>query len=257
MANLHKEEDVQTRVGVNVRTLRQAREWTQEHLAEIAEVDDKEVSPIEHGNRNLRLSTLTRLANAFAVAPGSLIDKDYSETDPVETLNYIFMYLREYQKIAEEYGINDIFQDNNGKLLQVLTVTGLVDLPGREGNDARDEQGNEYELKSLNLDLTTSFSTHHHMNPVIIEKYREVDWIFAVYQGIELKEIYLLRPADLEEFYQKWETKWHESGGNDINNPKIPLRYVREKGMQIYHETEDRRFYSAPIVAFLRTREEC
>ncbi len=29
------------------------------------------------------------------------------------------------QKLAEKHGINDIFQDNGGKLLQVLLLTGL------------------------------------------------------------------------------------------------------------------------------------
>ena len=41
--------------------------------------------------------------------------------------------------LAEETnGINDVFQDNGGKLLQVLLITGLKDIPGREGNDAVD-----------------------------------------------------------------------------------------------------------------------
>jgi hypothetical protein len=49
-----------------------------------------------------------------------------------------------------------------------------------------------------------------------------------------LIEIYKLSPGDLEFYYKKWETKWHDSGGKDINNPKIPLKYVREHGQKIY-----------------------
>jgi len=138
------------------------------------------------------------------------------------------------QELAEKHGINDIFQDNGGKLLQVLLLTGLEVLPGREGNDAKDKNGNEYELKSVNTFLTKSFSTHHHMNPVIIGKYRQVDWIFAVYEGIKLLSIHLLTPADLEPYYSKWEKKWHDDGGKDINNPKIPLKYVLQQGRVIY-----------------------
>ncbi len=93
----------------------------------------------------------------------------------------------------------------------------------------------ENALKSVNTLLTRSFSTHHHMNPVIIAKYRKVDWVFAVYEGIELKEIYKLTPQDIEPYYSRWEKKWHKSGGKDINNPKIPLKYVRESGRLIYH----------------------
>jgi hypothetical protein len=157
------------------------------------------------------------------------------EPHPDKTeLDRIFCYLREYQALATKHGINDIFQDNGGKLLQVLLVTGLKVLPGREGNDAIDSDGKEYELKSVNTLLTKCFSTHHHMNPIIINKYRKVDWIFAVYKGIELQAIYKLTPTDLEPYYSAWEKKWHESGGKDINNPKIPLKYVLEHGHLIF-----------------------
>ena len=145
-------------------------------------------------------------------------------------LDELFPYIQRYQELASKHGINDIFQDNGGKLLQVLLITGLEVLPGREGNDAKDADGNEYELKSVNTQLTKSFSTHHHINPGIIEKYRQVDWIFAVYRGINLVSIYQLTPADLEFYYEKWERKWNDSGGKDINNPKISLTYVREHG---------------------------
>lgn len=146
----------------------------------------------------------------------------------------IYPHVLKLQELAEKHGINDIFQDNGGKLLQVLLITGLEVLPGREGNDAKDANGNEYELKSVNTLLTKSFSTHHHMNPVIIEKYRQVDWIFAVYEGIKLLSIHQLTPNDLEPYYSKWIEKWHADGGKDINNPKIPLKFVLEHGRTIY-----------------------
>lgn len=143
-------------------------------------------------------------------------------------------YVRKYQELANRHGIRDIFQDNGGKILQLVLTTGLTILPKREGNDAIDKFGNEFELKSVNIDLTRSFSTHHHMNPVIIAKYRKVDWFFAIYKSIELQEIYRLTPPQLEPFYSAWERKWHAEGGKDINNPKIPVSYVREKGKLVY-----------------------
>jgi hypothetical protein len=149
-------------------------------------------------------------------------------------LDQLFPYIQQYQELASKHGINDIFQDNGGKLLQVLLVTGLEIIPGRKGNDAKDADGNEFELKSLNQNLTKSFSTHHHINPRIIEKYRQVDWIFAVYQGINLLHIYKLTRSDLEFFYKQWENKWHRRNGKDINNPKIPLKYVQEHGELLY-----------------------
>ncbi len=152
-----------------------------------------------------------------------------------EILEKLLPYIRKYQELASKHGINDIFQDNGGKLLQVLLITGLRVLPGREGNDARDAEGNEYELKSVNSLLTKSFSTHHHLNPKIIDKYRQVDWIFAVYEGIEIQAIYRLIPQDLEFYFSKWEKKWHDDGGKDVNNPKIPLKFVMKQG-ELIHE---------------------
>jgi len=154
--------------------------------------------------------------------------------EDAKLLRELFPAVREYQKLAMKHGISDIFQDNGGKILQVCLILGLDVLEGREGNDAVDEDGNEYELKSVNVLLTRSFSTHHHMNPVIIAKYRKVDWIFATYEAIELKEVFLMKPAAMEHWYTRWEEKWHADGGKDINNPKVPLTYVRTHGELLY-----------------------
>lgn len=154
-------------------------------------------------------------------------------------LDKIFPHIRRYQKLATKHGINDIFQDNGGKLLQLLLITGLRIVAGREGNDAQDDEGNEYELKTVNVLLTKSFSTHHHLNPTILTKYRKVDWFFATYKGIEIQEIYRMRPSDLERFFAMWEAKWHDSGGKDINNPKIPVKFVRENGEIVHSATAE------------------
>lgn len=150
-----------------------------------------------------------------------------------EELKRLWPAVVRYQELASRHGIDDIFQDNGGKLLQVLLLLGLEGIPGREGNDAVDALGDEYELKSVNLNLTGSFSTHHHMNPVIIRKYRKVEWIFAIYLNIELKSVYILTPQDMEFYYDKWETKWNATG-KDINNPKIPVAYVERVGKLIW-----------------------
>src|SRR5476651_2666085 len=99
--------------------------------------------------------------------------KTHQDRTVIEAL---FPSIRKYQELASKHGIGDIFQDNGGKLLQLVLLTGLTVIPGREGNDARDAEGHEYELKSINVLLTKSFSTHHHMNPTIIAKYRLVKW---------------------------------------------------------------------------------
>jgi hypothetical protein len=152
----------------------------------------------------------------------------------IKVLDRLFPYIQKYQELASKHGIGDIFQDNGGKMLQLLLILGLKNKPGREGNDARDDSGKEYELKTVNTLLTNNFSTHHHMNPVIIEKYRKVDWFFAIYEGIKLISIYRMTPKDIEPFYAKWEAKWHSDSGKDINNPKIPLTFVQLNGKLIY-----------------------
>lgn len=149
-------------------------------------------------------------------------------------LEKLFPAIREFQELASKHGIDDIFQDNGGKLLQLLLITGLEVLPGREGNDAKDASGAEFELKTVNVLKTKSFSTHHHLNPVILAKYRKVDWFFAIYEGIEICEIFRMKPADIEPYFEAWEQKWHAAGGKDINNPKIPVKFVREHGTLVY-----------------------
>jgi len=226
-------------IAQNIVSLRKKLGLTQEELAYKAEIDRTYIGYIENAKHNVTLGVLQKIAKALDTTLLSLLSINEIHT-PIQKLNFLFPFIRQYQKLAEETnGINDVFQDNGGKLLQVLLITGLINIIEREGNDAVDKKGNEYELKSVNSLLTKSFSTHHHMNPTIIAKYRNVDWIFAVYEGIELKEIYRLTPIQLEPYYTTWENKWHDDGGKDINNPKIPLTYVRREGLLIYKMGND------------------
>jgi transcriptional regulator with XRE-family HTH domain len=226
-------------IAQNIVYLRKEQGLSQEDLAHKAGIDRTYIGYIENAKHNVTLGVLQKIAKALNTSLLSLLTVTNVHT-PIQKLNFLFPFIRQYQKLAEETnGINDVFQDNGGKILQVLLITGLVDIPGREGNDAVDKKGNEYELKSVNALLTSSFSTHHHMNPTIIAKYRQVDWIFAVYESIELKEIYRLTPEQLELYYTAWEQKWHKDGGKDINNPKIPLKYVRSIGQLLYKMEDD------------------
>ena len=152
-----------------------------------------------------------------------------------KALDKLFPYIQQYQELASKHGINDIFQDNGGKLLQLVLITGLRVTGKREGNDAVDSQGNEYELKTVNARLTTSFSTHHHLNLGILAKYRKVDWFFAIYEGIELQRIYRMGPKQLSLYFDAWESKYR-SNEQAINNPKIPLKFVELNGNLVYQK---------------------
>lgn len=158
--------------------------------------------------------------------------------DDLKRLQAMWPAIEAYQALAAKHGIDDIFQDNGGKLLQVLLMMSLKIIPGREGNDAVDAAGCEYELKSVNIELTGSFSTHHHMNPHIIAKYRKVPWVFAIYRNINLETIYRVEPGDLEPYFKKWEEKWQGSH-KDINNPKIPVKHVMGCGEIVFGVAPD------------------
>jgi hypothetical protein len=165
-----------------------------------------------------------------------------------EKLEALMPAVREFQALASEHGIDDIFQDNGGKILQMLLALNLQGIPGREGNDAVDVDGREYELKSVNIWLTASFSTNHHINVSIIDKYRQVCWVFAIYEGIEMRRAYFMSAEALEPYFSAWEVKWRGSG-KDINNPKIPLQFVLEHGELIY---TDQKHLDLPQAAAVR-----
>jgi hypothetical protein len=71
------------------------------------------------------------------------------------------------------------------------------------------------------------------MNPTIIAKYRPVPWIFAIYRNISLQEVYLMEPHNLEHYYTLWESQWN-SNRKDLNNPKIPVTYVKTHGKRLF-----------------------
>ena len=170
-----------------------------------------------------------------------------------QKLEKLMPAVREFQALASEHGIDDIFQDNGGKILQMLLALNLQGIPGREGNDAVDVEGREYELKSVNIWLTASFSTNHHINVPIINKYRQVCWVFAVYEGIEMRRAYFMPADKLEPYFASWETKWQQSG-KDINNPKIPLQFVIENGELLYSDDQSLDLTRASAIRAARTR---
>jgi transcriptional regulator with XRE-family HTH domain len=61
-------------LGTNLREARQRLGLTQEQVAERSGVHFTEVSRIEAGKRDPRISTLERLAKAVEMKPGQLLD---------------------------------------------------------------------------------------------------------------------------------------------------------------------------------------
>lgn len=66
-------EDAPVKFGENVRAARAARGWTQEELAHRSGLATVQVSRIERGKREVRLTTFLRLLAAFEAQPDELL----------------------------------------------------------------------------------------------------------------------------------------------------------------------------------------
>ena len=166
-----------------------------------------------------------------------MFDKFYGESHrkKIEQLEKLWENLYDLQKLCREYGVYDMLQDNGLKVVQQLILLNQDLLPGREGNDSVSKSGAEWEMKSVNILLTKGFSTNHHTNHHIINKYRKVPWSFAIYEGIDLLEIYVMTPSQLEPIFQHWEEQLaSDPTRTHLNNPKIPVKFVREFGTMVY-----------------------
>jgi len=67
--------DICTRLGQNVRRLREKEGWSQEDYADRAGIHRTYVSDIERGRRNPTVTLVEKLASPFQVSPGTLLDE--------------------------------------------------------------------------------------------------------------------------------------------------------------------------------------
>lgn len=154
------------------------------------------------------------------------------------TVDILWKQLKTLQDVAEEFGIENIFQDNGAEILQQLIYLNMKAVPGREGNDGVDINGCEWEMKSLDVSKGNSgITTNHHLNADIIEKYKTVPWSVAIYDRIHLKKIYIVGSKQLQATFQAWEQQLRKV--KSLNNPKIPLVTIEEQGTLIYEEGWD------------------
>lgn len=66
--------DIRTRLGRNIRRLRDAKGWSQEEYADRAGIHRTYVSDIERGARNPTIVVVEKLAAPFEVSAGALLD---------------------------------------------------------------------------------------------------------------------------------------------------------------------------------------
>jgi len=62
------------RFGRNVKALRLEKRWTQEELADRSGLTPVQISRVERGAREVRLTTLLRLMSALETTPDRLLD---------------------------------------------------------------------------------------------------------------------------------------------------------------------------------------
>jgi Restriction endonuclease PvuII len=143
-------------------------------------------------------------------------------------------HVGELQKRAAPYGILDIASDNNIKTLQIYeTVEILRSFKSRMGNDAYDPAGNEYELKTLDVD-GKYIRTSHGLTVDIIERYRGAHWLVGRFDSNKLIELYYCCPKEFEDFFQKCETKLNETKKDSLNDPPITFKTIQTYGTLIF-----------------------
>jgi transcriptional regulator with XRE-family HTH domain len=64
----------QERLGQNIKTRREGDDLTQEDLAAACDLHPTEIGRIERGERDIRLSTVVRVARGLQVAPSELLE---------------------------------------------------------------------------------------------------------------------------------------------------------------------------------------
>jgi hypothetical protein len=154
------------------------------------------------------------------------------------------------QSHASSAGIHNVMSDNGYQELVILTLFGLTKLR-REGNDAIDGEGREYELKTVGrissegaVKKSLGVTTEHTLTMANIERYRAgYLWIIAIFRQTVPESIWEITPAALEPIFAKWEEKLGGMGaaGNlaHINNPKVPMWFVERYGLRVWPEEAD------------------
>lgn len=67
--------DIRKQLGARVRALREARDWSQEELAEQAGLHRTYVSAVERGVRNPTVTVMARIAAALEVSLAVLVER--------------------------------------------------------------------------------------------------------------------------------------------------------------------------------------
>ena len=99
---MNQEQDLKKTFGQNVKSRRESRGWSQELLAEKAQVSKNTISDIETGQKFARAKTLVRLAAVFETAAYELLKPEGILPD--KPLDIIVKYQEEIKETVEKIG---------------------------------------------------------------------------------------------------------------------------------------------------------
>jgi hypothetical protein len=158
------------------------------------------------------------------------------------------------QRSASVHRIHNVFDDGGYKELLLLTLFDLKKLD-RVGDDAEDDQGRTYEIKTVarvssagKRKTSLSVTTEHTLTKANLARYRAVHlWIVAVFDQSFPEAIFEIEPGALEPYFSTWEARLDAQqalqapGGAPVhlNNPKIPLGFIAKHGVKVWPEEED------------------
>lgn len=162
--------------------------------------------------------------------------EDYKKRQ--QRLKELLQDTEDLKKFAQLYGIQNILDTTSIRLIQVLTALNLQALPSLHGNDAISESGTEWEIKTINLASNKNFGfsvasvglTEH-----ALARFRKAAWAFGVFaKECILRELYIMRPEQLEIRFSSWEKRLKELGKKELYRPKICYNFVRQTGIKVF-----------------------
>lgn len=160
----------------------------------------------------------------------------------VEGIEHLIDLAQPLEAAAQEAGIPSVFDDGGFRTLLVCRLFGLQALPGKAGHDARCPKGRNFELKTVNLvgthgqrRVNPGVTTEHTLRQANIERFRRTNsWLIGVFAGCRPLEFWQVPTGRLETFFSEWEQKLAQAPNQEINNPKIPLKFIRETGHLVW-----------------------
>ena len=96
-------------IGIRIRNLRKAKDYTQQQLAEFSNQEPSNISHIERGATKLSLPTIVNIANALGVTVDDLLCDSLSES-----------------KSSYEKMINSLLSDCNHLEMRIITDTMIA-----------------------------------------------------------------------------------------------------------------------------------